>query len=341
MEGSSVTSRSPLHTRICDLLECRYPILQAGMGGPARSELVAAVTAAGGYGCLGMVREKPEMIRREIAAVRARTDGGFGVNLIPYGTDPALLDEELAACFEAGVHSLTLFWEVRPDIIARAHAAGCRVLYQVGTLAGAVAAQQAGADAVICQGVEAGGHVQGTVTSLVLLPQVAAALSIPVVASGGFGNGAGLVAALALGATGIHCGTLFLATAESFAHDFHKRRVVEAESDETVHTDVFIINWPAGSPVRTLRNSVTEASAGKLFGHSPDALPREPIAEEDGRPIYRYSTDSPLRSMTGAMEPLAPFAGQVCGLVKAVRPAGAVIATLVEEADATLRRLAG
>lgn len=332
-------SEHQLHTRICTLLGCRYPILQAGMGGPARSELVAAVTAAGGYGFLGMVREKPELIRREIEAVRQRTDGAFGVNLIPYGTDPALLEEELAACFEAKVHSLTFFWQVRPDLIARAHAAGCKVLYQAGTLAAAVEAAEAGADAVICQGFEAGGHVQGTVTSLVLLPQVVAAVSVPVVASGGFATGAGLVAALALGAEGIHCGTLFLATEESFAHNYHKRRIVEAASDETVHSDVFAINWPPRSPVRTLQNSVTQAHARDLYGHSADALPREPVAEEEGRPIYRYSTDSPLRNMTGDMEPLAPFAGQACGMIRSIRPAGEVVQTLVREAEETLARL--
>src|SRR4051794_9558383 len=111
----------PLRTRATDLLGCHYPILQAGMGGPARAELCAAVSDAGGYGCLGMVRESAELISAEIAAVRERTDRPFGVNLVPFGPDPVRLDEELAACFEAGVHSLTFFWDVRPDLIARAH----------------------------------------------------------------------------------------------------------------------------------------------------------------------------------------------------------------------------
>ncbi len=95
-----------LHTPLCALLGCRYPILQAGMGGVARSELVAAVTEAGGYGFLGMVREKPDLISQQIDAVRARTDGSFGVNLIPAATDPALLDAELSLCFKKQVHSL-------------------------------------------------------------------------------------------------------------------------------------------------------------------------------------------------------------------------------------------
>src|SRR5262245_43403884 len=170
-----MTHRTPLKTQVCRLLGCDYPIVSAGMGGVARSELVAAVVGAGGYGLLGMVRESPELIKREVAAVRGRTDRNFGVNLIPFGTDPALLEEELAACFESKVHSLCFFWDVRPELIQRARAAGCKVLYQVGRLGDAIAAATAGADVIICQGVEAGGHVNGEVSSLVLLPQMARA----------------------------------------------------------------------------------------------------------------------------------------------------------------------
>ena len=288
-----MTHRTPLKKQVCRLLGCDYPIVSAGMGGVARSELVAAVVAAGGYGLLGMVRKSPELIRSEIAAVRARTDRNFGVNLIPFGTDPALLDDELAACFEAKAHSLCFFWDVRPDLIQRARAAGCKVLYQVGRLPDAIAAAAAGADVIICQGVEAGGHVHGDVSSLVLLPQVVRAVDVPVLASGGFATGAGLVAAFALGAQGIQCGTAFLATHESFAHEFHKQRVVRATSDQTVHSDVFAINWPPRSPVRTLKNSVTEAYRDDLWGHGPDDFPREVIGHEEQRPIYKFSTDSP------------------------------------------------
>ncbi len=332
--------RAPLKTQVCRLLGCDYPIASAGMGGVARSELVAAVAAAGGYGLLGMVRESPELIRREIAAIRDRTDRNFGVNLIPFGTNPALLDEELAACFEAKVHSLCFFWEVRPDLIQRARASGCKVLYQVGRLTDAVAAAAAGADVIICQGVEAGGHVHGDVSSLVLLPQVARAVEVPVLASGGFATGGGLVAAFALGAQGIHCGTAFLATHESFAHEFHKQRVVEATSEQTVRSDVFAINWPPRSPVRTLKNSVTEACREDLWGHGPDDFPREVIGYEEQRPIYKFSTDSPLRNMTGNLEAMAPFAGQVCGLIEDICPAGERLRRIVWEAETILAQFA-
>lgn len=332
---------SPLATPLCRLLGCRYPILLAGMGGVARSELVAAVTEAGGYGFLGMVREQPALIAAEIAAVRARTDHPFGVNLIPAATDAALLEAELAVCFEQRVHSLCFFWDVDAAAIARAKAAGCLVFYQVGSVADAVAAEAAGADVIIAQGVEAGGHVRGTTASLVLLPQVAAAVSIPVVASGGFATGAGLVAALALGAQGIHCGTAFLATTESFAHDYHKQRVVAAKAEDTVHTDAFAINWPPRSPVRVIANSVTASLGNVLFGYDPDHLPREEIARDDGRPLYRFSTDSPLRTTTGELEAMALYAGQSAAAIPAVVSAAQRVAEIVEGAHAAFDRLSG
>lgn len=331
----------PLHTPVCDLLGSRYPILQAGMGGPARSELAAAVCTAGGYGCLGMVRESPELIRRQIAAVRERTDRPFGVNLIPAATDSTLFAEELAACLEARVHSLVYFWDVVPDAVSRAKAAGCRVLHQVGSVESAIEAEAAGADAIIAQGMEAGGHVHGHVTSLVLLPQVVAAVGVPVIGSGGFATGGSLVAALALGAQGIHCGTAFLVADESFAHDMHKDRVVAAASTETVHTDAFAINWPPSSPVRVIATPETDALGLALWGHSADHIPRQVIAEEEGRPIFLYSTDSPLKSMTGSLDRLAFFAGQVAGQIHKRQPARDIIEAMVRDAEAILQRLRG
>jgi nitronate monooxygenase len=334
-----MTNARDLHTPLCDLLGCRYPILQAGMGGVARSELVAAVIEAGGYGFLGMVREKPALIAQEIDAVRARTDGPFGVNLIPAATDQALLEAELSVCVEKRVHSLCFFWDVHADAVAIAKAAGCRVLYQVGSVEDAIIAERAGADAVIAQGFEAGGHVRGSVSSLVLLPQVVRGVSVPVIASGGFASGESLIAALALGAQGIHCGTAFLATTESFAHAYHKDRVVRAKSEDTVYTDAFAINWPPNSPVRVIANSLTEELGQHLLGHDPEHISREAIADEDGRPIYKLSTDSPLRITTGDLERLALFAGQVVGEIETIPSAGARISEMVSAARATLSRL--
>lgn len=328
-----------LYTPVCTQLGCDLPILLAGMGGVARSELVAAVAQAGGYGILGMVRESPELIAQEIGAVRALTDRPFAVNLIPAATDAALLDAELGTCLDLGVPAMCFFWDVVPRAVRRAKAAGCLVLHQVGSLAAALAAEAAGADALIVQGVEAGGHVHGTVGALVLVEQVVRSVGLPVIASGGFATGASLIAALALGAQGIHCGTAFLATTESFAHDAHKARVLAARAEDTVHTDIYALNWPPNTPVRVVRNSVTDALGPRLLGNRPDLLPREVIAQDEGRPLLRYSTDSPLRTTTGDLEAMATYAGQGVALIDTLPTAAARIDAIMDGARTALARL--
>lgn len=329
----------PSYTDLCRLLGIRVPILQAGMGGVARAELVSAVGRAGAYGFLGMVREDPAFIRSQIDAVRTGSTHPFGVNLIPAATDSGLLQEQLSVCFEETVHSVCFFWDVDQDLVALAKSRGLLVFYQVGSVGDAKLAAEAGADVIIAQGVEAGGHVRGTTSSLVLLPQVVRAVSCPVVASGGFASGASLVAALALGAAGVHCGTAFLATEESFAHAYHKTKVVQARSEDTVHTDLFAINWPKGAPVRVIRNSLTRGMGDRDFGHDPYAQPAEQIAVEDDRPIYRFSTDSPLRNTKGDLEPLALFAGQISGAITDVPSVALRIEQMVSDAEVVLSQL--
>ena len=328
-----------LRTPVCSLLGCDVPIVLAGMGGVSRSELVAAVAEAGGYGILGMVRESATFIGQEIDAVRARTSRPFAVNLIPAATDPALLEAELNTCFDRHVPAMCFFWDVVPSAVAKAKAAGCLVLHQVGSLAAAQAAEAAGADVLIVQGVEAGGHVHGTVAAMILIEQVARVTSLPIIASGGFATGASLIAAMALGAQAIHCGTAFLATKESFAHDHHKARVIAAKAEDTVYTDAFALNWPPQSPVRVIRNSLTEALGSSLMGHHPDRLPREVIAAEDGRPLLKYSTDSPLRTTTGNLEAMAAFAGQSVALIDNLPTAADRIAAIMSQAEASFARL--
>jgi nitronate monooxygenase len=297
------------------------------MGGVARSELVAAVSASGGFGILGMVRETPEFIRSEIDRVRAATTRDFGVNLIPAATDPNLLEAELQAVIAEQVAAVTLFWDLRPDIVRRLCDSGCLVLCQVGSVQEAEEAAVAGAHIVIAQGFEAGGHVRGTTNLADLVAEVVAHVDVPVLAAGGIVDGGGLAAALRWGAQGVVIGTGFLATRESFAHDYHKRRLVEAKPGETIHTEAFHVNWPKGAAVRVLPNSVTRGEHGNPFRDG-----REVIGEEEGRPIYLFSTDSPLRDMTGNFEAMALYAGQGAGLIKSIPSAAERLNAIVGEA---------
>lgn len=322
---------TPLHRPVCDLLGCRYPLVLAGMGGVARAELVTAVSRAGGFGFLGMVREPVERIRAEVAAVRAAGVERFGVNLIPAGTDPALLEAQIETLNALAVPVAGLFWDVPAALVQRLRAAGLRVVCQVGAVDEARAAQAAGADALIAQGVEAGGHVRGDQPLHALLGELLPAVSVPVLAAGGLADGADVATVLALGAQGAVFGTALIATPESFAHDFHKQRLVTATAADTLLTEDFHINWPPGAKVRVLANSVTRGERGDPFTNT-----RTVIGEEEGRPIYLFSTDSPLRSMSGDFEAMALYAGTGVGRIDAIVAAGERLTQIVADAEALL-----
>lgn len=329
-------SEISLHTPLCDLLGCDLPILLAGMGGVSRWELAAAVANAGGFGMLGMVREDPDLIEEEVKALRAATDRPFAVNLIPAATAPDLLDAQITRCLNLGAPAFTFFWDVMPEVVARVKDAGCQVLHQVGTLEAARMAEEAGADVIIAQGIEAGGHVHGRSKTFDLAKDILAQSELPVVASGGIADGAGLAAALSAGVDGVQCGTAFLATEESFAHPYHKERVVEAEAKDTVLTDIFVLNWPKGAAVRVISNSVTDALEGAYLGHDPDTLPREAIAWDGDQPRLRFSTDSPLRFTKGDLEAMALFCGQSAAAIQDIVPAAKRIADMAAEAERIL-----
>lgn len=323
-------------TDLCALLGCRLPIMAAGMGGVARSQLVAAVTQAGAFGFLGMVREPLQLIEREVAAVRTAGHTRFGVNLIPAGTDPALLASQIDLCIGLQVPVVGLFWEVNTAVVERLRAAGIVVVHQVGTAQAALAAQHAGAHALMVQGVEAGGHVHATQPLAEVLAEVLALAEVPVAAGGGLADGRDVARVLAAGAQAAVLGTAFIATPESFAHDVHKQALLAAQGSDTVLTEDFHINWPPHSPVRVLQSAVTRGERGNP--HDPNA-PRTVIGEEEGRPIYLFSTDSPLRSMSGDFAAMALYAGCGVGRVQAIVPAAELVATLAREAAAHLRLL--
>ena len=299
------------------------------MGGVARAELAAAVSQAGGFGCLGMVRESAQFIYEQIWHTRELTHRPFGVNLIPAATDPALLQQQLRTCISERVETVVLFWDVDAATVRMLKSADIKVLHQVGTVKAAIEAANAGADAIIAQGYEAGGHVHGTTSTLALVPAVVDAVDVPVIASGGIADGRGVVAAMALGAQGVHCGTAFLATQESFAHEDHKQHVVRSHGEDTLYGELFHINWPPQSPTRVLRTPFTEQD-------HPCEYPGGVVAYQDGRPIALYSTDSPLRNTEGDRSSMPFFAGQSSGLVTTIPPAAERLMQLVDETQKTL-----
>jgi len=251
-----------LRTAVCDLLGIAHPVVLGGMGTGTSVELVAAVSNAGGFGVLGASGMQPDAIREDARHTRRLTDQPFGINVI-IAEDPAADAEEdrqffLAQIRMAGdenVAAVVFFWGDPAPYVETAHAVGVKVLIQVGSVEEAEAAAAAGVDAVIAQGVEAGGHVRGTTSIWELLPQTVEAISpVPVLASGGIGDGAGLARALSLGAHGVSLGTRFVASDEANVHPEYQRRIVASTAADTVYTaDLYDVWWP-DAPHRTLRN---------------------------------------------------------------------------------------
>lgn len=340
---------SALRTPLCALLGIDVPILCAGMGSVAGPALVAAVSEAGGFGVLGVSGASPEDVRRRIRSTRALTGRPFGANVIidedGWATskeDRDLVRAEIASAIDEGVAAVVLFWGDPAPFVPLAHAHGVKLVAQVGSFDEAKSAASAGVDAIIVQGVEAGGHVRGTASIWELLPAVAAAVSpLPVLASGGIGDGAGIARALGLGAQGVSLGTRFVATDESAAHPEYKRRIVESVATDTVLTEgLYDIGWP-GAPSRTLRNRAFDEwnAAGRPFpGERPGEgtvvgvlqLPSGGTIE-----LPRYAgSGSPLAGFEGDLDYPAMWAGESVEVVHDVRPAGDVVRRLAEDASA-------
>ncbi len=314
-----------LHTRACTVLGIATPIVQAGMSSFTSPELVAAVSNAGGLGILGALLRPVAKLRDDLARIRALTDRPFGVNHVLAHLDP----EALEITLQSRVPVISTAWGDPSPIVARARAAGVRVLHQVATAAEASRAAAAGVDVIVAQGTDGGGHV-GFVGTLPLVPAaVDAARGVPILAAGGIADGRGLAAALALGADGVLMGTRFLATTEAPIPEGWKRTIVDSPESDTVRSDVFDrvveMEWP-GAEVRAIRNLfLTEWS-----GRAGDAAAR--AAELAPRLMQSFSA--------GDMEQFPPMAGQGCGIVGDVVPAADVVRRVDAEARAVLDRLA-
>jgi NAD(P)H-dependent flavin oxidoreductase YrpB (nitropropane dioxygenase family) len=322
-----------MQTGLCRQLGIAYPIISAPMGpdisGP---DLVAAVSNAGGLGMLQAQLCAPPRFRDEIRRVRELTDRPFGVNLLLHFP----VDDLLAVCLEEQIPVLSLFWGDPSPYVERAHAAGTTVLCQVGNVEDARRAAAADVDVIIAQGIEAGGHVAGQVTTMALVPRVVDAVAPrPVAAAGGIADGRGLVAVLALGAQAAVLGTRFLASSESRAHPYYKSKLLEATEGDTVRTTLFGHGWPH-APHRTLRTPFVQQWLDNE-ARGQESRPDEPqvgttVIGGVTMAVLRFMGFPPNRDASGDLDAMDLLAGQSVGLVRGIKGAADIVHDLVHEA---------
>ena len=315
-----------LHTPLCDQLGVEHPIMLAGMGGVSYAELAAAMSNAGGYGVLGMAGRSPEFIREEMRKLRTLTSKPFGVDLL--AASPESLTASVEIIIEEGASAFIAGLGIPMPIMERLKKAGLKVMVVCGAVKHAVKAEQAGCDAVICQGGEGGGHT-GLVGTMPLVAQAVEAVKIPVVAAGGLYDGRGLAASLALGAQGVWMGTRFIASEEAHAAGLYRQTIVEAKDEDTVRTRCY-----SGKPMRVRKNPYVddwESRPGDI----------QPFPMQAGL----SSRAGVMGGIGGQMEGLDPdkscFAmGQSAGGVKEVLPVARIVADMLAQADAAITRLA-
>jgi NAD(P)H-dependent flavin oxidoreductase YrpB (nitropropane dioxygenase family) len=299
-----------LATRFTELFGRRHPVQQAGMGGVGSPDLALAVSAAGGLGMLsGTVGD--DALRAQLEVVP--TDATIGINfLMPF------LDRAAVETAAARSPFVEFFWDTpSAELVETVHAGGARAGWQVGSGDEARAARDAGCDVIVAQGVEAGGHVRGTTGLLPLLDEVRGIVDVPIVAAGGIGTGRAMAAALISGADAVRVGTRFVAAAESIAHPGYIQALVDASADDTVLTTAFGAGWP-DAPHRVLRSCV---AAGEELGAA-----------------QTWRTDWPTIHDEGRVDARALYAGQSVGAVRSRQPAAAILAELVDAAEAILSR---
>ena len=302
-----------MKTRVTELLGIETPIIQGGMAWVAESHLAAAVSAAGGFGILGSATAPADVVRNWIKEIKETTDKPFGVNIMlmsPYAEEGAhLAAEEKVAAVTTGAGNPGKFVKLWKD-------AGVKVMPVVASVAMAKLMERAGADAIIAEGCEAGGHI-GEITTMALLPQVVDAVSVPVIGAGGVGDGRGVAAAFMLGAEGVQIGTRFVVADESIVHDNYKERIIGCKD-----IDSAVTGRSTGHPVRSIRNRLTKeyaqleasgASAEEIEQFAAGAL-RKAVVEGDV--VY------------GSV-----MAGQIAGLIKKRQSCKEIITELMAEAE--------
>ncbi len=304
---------------ICDMLGIKYPVFQGGMAWASNHKLAGAVSNAGGLGIIGAGQMPPELLVQEIRKAKENTDKPFGVNLILY---LSYIEELVDAVIKEKVTVVTTGAGNAGPYIKKFHDAGIKVIPVIPSTALAKRMEKAGADAVIAEGTESGGHI-GEITTMAIIPQVADAVNIPVVAAGGIADYRGFAAALCLGASGIQMGTRFLATKECHVHQNWKDSVVKASDRDTVVT-----GRPTGHPVRVLKNRLA-----RMFLELEERC--APVSE------YEILGTGKLKaaSVDGDVEMGSLMSGQIAGLIKEEKTAKEVIEEIVSQTEDFLKNI--
>ncbi len=296
---------------LCEMLGIDYPIIQGAMAWVADADLASAVSNAGGLGLIGTGHDSVDVVKHKIADMKTKTDKPFGVNIMLLN---AHVDEVVDVVCASGVKVVTTGAGSPGKYMEKFRAAGITVIPVVASVAFAKRLEKDGADAIIVEGMEAGGHI-GKATTMALLPQVVDAVSIPVIAAGGIGDGRGMAAAMMLGAVGVQVGTRFVVAKESNAHDNFKQSIIKAKDIDTVVTGQI-----TGHPVRVLRNKLTriylQAEKEETSKEVPDLARLEAIA---AGALQKAVVDGDKRE--GSM-----MAGQIAGLINKEETCAEIIA---------------
>jgi enoyl-[acyl-carrier protein] reductase II len=318
-----------MRTRLTEMLGIEHPVMLAGMGGVSYHRLAAAVSEAGGFGCLGASTMSSDQMADEIRKTRELTDKPFGVDLLT--AVPQDMAAQVKRIIDGGAKVFVAGLGVPRDVIDLCHEAGLLVVNMCGKVSHAVKAVEAGCDIVVAQGTEAGGHT-GQIATMPLVPQIVDAVGdrAIVVAAGGIFDGRGLAAALSLGAEGVWIGTRFIATPEARAVNGYKDTLIRIGEDGTTISRAY-----TGKTCRVVRNSYTQ-----YFDEHPDELQRFPAQ------VMRSAQDKANHlggdESTADVDPDREFwpAGQGTGAIHALIPAGDLVRQIVDQAEAALERTA-
>ena len=300
-------------TNICDLLNIKYPIIQGGMAWVSDSSLAAAVSNAGGLGIIAGANAPANLIREEIKKAKELTDKPFGVNIMLLSENADELSEMV---IEEGVKVVTTGAGNPGKYIEKWKKAGIKVIPVVASVALAKRMERAGADAIIAEGCEAGGHI-GKLTTMVLIPQVVDAVNIPVIAAGGIGDGRGIAASFMLGAKGVQVGTRFLVANECTIHENYKDAVIKSKDIDTVVT-----GRPTGHPVQVIKNKL----AREYLNLEKNNASIDEI-EELGKGALRKAVKD------GNIDEGSLMAGQISGMVRKKQSAKEIIEEMFNEYD--------